>query len=109
MVLDDALSDQGLLQDITLTNLQSILNINYKLSYENIGFKSSDGQYLINGVSGLLVGNGNSGIMQTSTEELSIYKDDEFLLGLDRFSGSVNFKIRPLHHIVSSSLYQHLQ
>lgn len=95
MALDDALIDQGLLQDITLTNLQSILNINYKLSYKNIGFKSSDGQYLINGVSGLLVGDGNSGIMQTSTEELSIYKDDEFLLDLDRFSGSVSFKIQP--------------
>ena len=95
MMILDKLTDEGFLENIVFVNLQSILNINYALSYKNIGMKISDGKYLIKGLNGLVIGNGNSGVLKTSTSELSISEDNRFLFGLDSLSGSIGFKIRP--------------
>ncbi len=91
----DKLTDEGFLENIVFVNLQSILNINYALSYKNIGIKTSDGKYFIKGLNGLVIGNGNSGVLKTSTPELSISEDNRVLFGLDSLSGSIGFKIRP--------------
>ena len=91
----DKLTDEGFLENIVFVNLQSILNINYALSYKNIGIKISDGKYFIKGLNGLVIGNGNSGVLKTSTPELSISEDNRVLFGLDSLSGSIGFKIRP--------------
>lgn len=95
MLFNDVLSDQGLLENVVLINLQSLLNVNYEFSYKNIGTKLSSGKYFIKGLNGIVIGDGNSGIFKISTSELSVSDDDKLLLALDSFSGSVGFKLRP--------------
>ena len=95
MFLDNELSDEGHLENIMFINLQSILNIKYKFSYEGIGMKSSNGKYRVEGLSGKVIGSKNSGLFRISTSELSMSKDKAPLMDLDNFSGSVGFKVRP--------------
>ena len=92
---DNTLSQRGYLENIVLANLQSILNFNYEFSYRDIGTNLSSGKYFINGLNGVVIGNGNSGILRTSSSELSVTEDNKFLLGLNNLSGSMIFKIRP--------------
>ena len=92
---DSRLSNRGFLENITFVNLQSILDVNYELSYKNIFMELSEDKYTIGGLSGIVIGNGNSGILKTSSSKLSVNEDSKVLSSLDNFSGSIGFKIRP--------------